>query len=98
MAFAICFLGGYFGYKISKDIMVGNVAESQEIEWLNDSFDTGINLENIIQNNLNNEIKEIIETKVVELEYETQYQNNPSLPKGKVQVLQQGQDGKQELF
>lgn len=85
-------------HKATKEVVTQNIIDSQQAEWSDDEYEYDIKLENIIKNNLDNEIKEVIETKVVELEYETQYQNNPSLPKGKVQVLQQGQDGKQELI
>lgn len=85
-------------YKVAKEVVTGDTTEPQEIEWMDEQYTGVIDINDIIQNNVDNELKEIIETKVVELEYETQYQNNPSLPKGKVQVLQQGQDGKQELI
>jgi len=89
-------------YKLSREVVTQDVIESEEIKWIENEckneYESDININNIIQKNLKNEIKEIIETQVVELEYETQYINNSNLPKGKVQVLQQGQDGKQELI
>ena len=96
----IIFVSGIFiiKYKVSKDVVTQITTEPEEIEWLNEEYEGIININDIIKENVNNEIKEVIETQVVELEYETQYQNNSSLPKGKVQVLQQGQDGKQELI
>ena len=96
----IIFVSGIFiiKYRVSKDVVTQITTEPKEIEWLNEEYEGIININDIIKENVNNEIKEIIETQVVELEYETQYQNNPSLPRGKVQVLQQGQDGKQELI
>ena len=97
---AIIFVSGIFiiKYRVSKDVVTQITTEPKEIEWLNEEYEGIININDIIKENVNNQIKEVIETQVVELEYETQYQNNPSLPKGKVQVLQQGQDGKQELI
>lgn len=96
----IIFVSGIFiiKYRVSKDVVTQITTEPEEIEWLNEEYEGIININDIIKENVNNEIKEVIETQVVELEYETQYQNNSSLPKGKVQVLQQGQDGKQELI
>ena len=82
--------------KISKDIVTVTAPVEEEVEWFIEQESVDIN--NIIQNNIGNQVKEVIETKVVELEYETEYKNNSSLPKGKIQVLQQGQDGKQELI
>lgn len=57
-----------------------------------------INLEEIIKNNTKQVKKEemIIEEK--DLEYITKYTNNPDLPKGMLQVLQEGIDGKQEIY
>lgn len=82
--------------KISKDVVTVSAPITEEIEWFEE--ESSVDISNIIEKNIGNEIKEIIETQVVELEYETQYKNNSSLPKGLVQVLQQGQDGKQELI
>lgn len=91
--------GNFFiKYQVTRDVGTQNIAEAEEIEWLNEEYEGVIDLNDIIKENLDSQTKEEIETKVVELEYETQYQNNPILPKGKVQVLQQGQDGKQELI
>lgn len=84
--------------KIAKEIVTELVDKNQEIEWLEDEDNQTIKIEQIIKENTNQNIKEVIETKVVELEYETEYRNNSSLPKGTIQVLQQGKDGKQELI
>lgn len=70
--------------------------QNEEIEWFEQ--DEKIDINDIINENLNEQEKEIIETEVVDLEYETEYQNNSKLPKGMVKVLQQGQDGQQELI
>lgn len=96
----LIFISGMFiiKYKVSKEVVTKKNVKAQEIEWFQEEYTGVIDINDIIQNNVENEIKEIVETKVVELEYETEYQNNPNLPKGKVQVLQQGQDGKQELI
>lgn len=100
IALTITFVSGIFiiKYKVSKDVVTQITTETEEIEWLNEEYKGIININDIIKENVNNGIKEVIETQVVELEYETQYQNNSSLPKGKIQVLQQGKDGKQELI
>ena len=84
--------------RISKEVVTQEAMNTEEIEWMDDEYEGMIDIQDIIQNNISNQVKEVIETEVVELEYETQFRNNSSLPKGKVQVLQQGQDGKQELI
>lgn len=76
-----------------------NENTDQEIEWFEeDENDKKIDINSIINQNLTEKEKEEVETKTVELEYQTEYQNNNKLPKGMVKVLQQGQDGKQELI
>lgn len=84
--------------KLSQEIITEQKIEPEEIEWLTEEYEGIVDINKIIQNNIDNQIKEIIETQVVELEYETEYKDNNSLPKGMIQVLQQGQDGKQELI
>ena len=65
-----------------------------EIKISNADF---IDIEKIINLNKNEEQKEEYITEEVELEYITKYQNNASLPKGKIQVLQEGRQGKQQI-
>ena len=84
--------------KLKTEIVTELSINSQEIQWLTDEYNGIVDINEIIQGNINSQVKEVIETQVVELEYETEYIDNSSLPKGMVQVLQQGQDGKQELI
>ena len=89
--------------KITKEVATvpidsNSLATDNQIEWFENEENNTINIDDIISKNLNESGKEEIETEVVELEYETEYQNNDKLPKGMVKVLQQGQDGKQELI
>lgn len=74
------------------------LTRNEEIEWFESDDENIIDINDIISKNLNDSETEKIETEVVELEYETEYKNNSNLPKGMVKVLQQGQDGKQELI
>lgn len=53
------------------------------------------NINNIIEENINNNIVQEITTEEIDLEYNAIYQNNNTLPKGQLQVLQEGRDGKQ---
>ena len=84
--------------RLSKEIVTDNVVPQQEIEWLSEEYEGILNLEDVIQKNITNETKVIIETKIVELEYETEYINNSSLPIGNLKVSREGEDGKQELI
>lgn len=59
---------------------------------------TEIDIREIIANNSQSVKKEEIITKEKDLEYTTKYIENPELPKGMLQVMQEGIDGKQEIY
>lgn len=84
--------------KLSKEIITEEIIPSEEIEWLVDEYEGTINIEDIIQQNVQEEIKTVIETQIVELEYQTEYQNTSDLALGTIKVLNKGEDGKQELI
>lgn len=101
----ILLLNTIINYQIAKEVSTTvyeeddlNFVNDNQIEWFSDEENNKIDINEIISKNLNDTEKEKIETEVVELEYETEYKNNSKLPKGMVKVLQQGQDGKQELI
>lgn len=84
--------------KLSKDISTELAQAPQEIEWFEEEYEGILNIEDIIQENLNNQIKQVIEVQTVELEYQTEYQTNKDLVDGKIKVIQEGEDGEQELI
>lgn len=84
--------------KLSKEIITEEIISSKEIEWLVDEYDGIVNIEDIIQQNVQEEIRTVIETQIVELEYQTEYQNTSNLALGTIKVLNKGEDGKQELI
>lgn len=90
--------------QLAQDIVVEEQIQTQEIKWFSSEFEgiksleEEVNIEKIIQKNVKNEIKTIIETEVVELEHETEYINTKELPAGTIKVTQKGEDGKQELI
>lgn len=57
-----------------------------------------INLDEIISQNEKEVISEKIEREEKDLEFTTLYRQNDSLEKGKIQTLQEGQDGKQDAI
>jgi SH3 type 3 domain protein len=57
-----------------------------------------IDLENVIENNTKDVLKEKFEIQEIDLEYTTKYQDNPEIPKDMIQVLQEGIDGKQQII
>lgn len=67
---------------ISNDIKISNAQD--------------INLDEILEKNVNNNIREEIEKQEEQLEYITKYKTNTNLPKGMIQVIQEGREGKQE--
>ena len=54
-----------------------------------------INIDEIVENNTKIKKVERLETQEADIEFTTQYIENSSLAKGKIQVLQEGVDGKQ---
>ena len=56
-----------------------------------------VNLDDILNSNIENKQKEEYVVEEIELEYITKYQTNTSLPKGMLQVIQEGREGKQEI-
>ena len=59
--------------------------------------DTKIDIETIIEKNKNN-LSETIEIEEMDLEYITRYKDNAELPKGLIQVVQEGRNGVQEAI
>lgn len=91
-------------YQVNKEVIATNaktsneLLEDNEIEWFENNDDAKNDIYDIINENINKTEREELQTETVELEYETEYTNNSELPKGMVKVLQQGEDGKQELI
>lgn len=56
-----------------------------------------VDIQEKLQENQEKTMTEELTTEEIDLEYTTIYQNNKDLPKGMIQVLQQGKDGKQEV-
>ena len=72
------------GVEVSSNVKISNANE--------------INLEEVInENNKEERFKEEFITEEIDLEYITKYQSNPELPKGVIQVVQEGREGKQEV-
>lgn len=72
-------------------------AATQDVENEYETIEkTSIDINKIIEKNTQNRKKEEIVKKEIDLEYITKYQNNPELPNGMIQVVQEGIDGKQE--
>lgn len=57
-----------------------------------------VNIEDIIDNNSQDKEKIEYFTEEIDLEYITKYQDNTLLPKGTIQVIQEGRQGKQQII
>lgn len=57
-----------------------------------------INIDEIITKNEENIKTEIIERQEIDIEFTTQYRQNESLAKGKMQTIQEGEDGRQDAI
>ena len=64
-------------------------------QLMTENMSKNYNIEEIISNNEKERITEKIEKKESDIEFTTQYRENSSLAKGKIQTIQEGQDGKQ---
>ena len=60
--------------------------------------ETEVSINEIIEKNAKNILKEEIIKEEIDLEYTTKYVDNPDLPKGMLQVLQEGINGTQEIY
>lgn len=66
-----------------------------EIPIMQKNKEQEINIDKIVENNTKIQKVEKLEQQEVDVEFTTQYIENSSLAKGKIQVLQEGEDGKQ---
>lgn len=72
------------GVEVNQNVKISNANE--------------INLDEVInKNSKENGFKEEFITEEIDLEYITKYQSNAELPKGVIQVVQEGREGKQEV-
>ncbi len=74
------------------------VEQEKNNENLNISSAETIDIDQIIKQNAGENKRQEIEKQEVELEYLTKYKTNPELPKGMVQVVQEGRTGSQEII
>ncbi len=58
---------------------------------------TKIDLDEVINTNTFKNLGEEYKTEEIDLEYITKYNENPEIPKGVIQVIQEGREGKQEV-
>lgn len=88
-----------FGIYITKNVSYAseesNKTVAVEVPIMPQDKNKKINIEEIVENNTKSQKVEVLEEQEIDLEFTTQYIENNSLAKGKIQVLQEGVDGKQ---
>ena len=93
MLYSILFYNLYF----SKEVYATEEIADNNEEKIKISNANEINLEEIITQNTNDGQREEYEVREEVLEYITKYRTNTSIPKGIVQVVQEGRQGTQEV-
>ena len=69
-----------------------------DVKIAKQSYTKQLNLEEVAKQNENDIVTEKIERTETDVEFNTKYRENNSLPKGKMQTIQEGQDGKQNAI
>lgn len=91
-----------FGIYITKNISYASEENTKtvavEVPITPQDKSKKINIEEIVENNTKVQKVEALEEQEIDLEFTTQYIENNSLAKGKIQVLQEGVDGKQNAI
>lgn len=90
--YIIIFYHYYFGESVVYATEVSSPVNDLEL-----SEAEKIDIDSYIQNNSKAGLKEEYTVEEVELEFLTKYKNNASLPKGTLQVTQEGRKGKQQI-
>ena len=90
--YACLFYNFYFGK--NKSYAKEVEAEPEQVKISNAQK---IQIDDILQNNIEQGKKEEFIVEEIELEYITKYRNNKDLPKGMIQVVQEGREGKQKI-
>ena len=80
----------------SKKTVYASIEELEQIETADD-LTASIDIMNLLDENTKISYREEYETQQIDLEYMTDYEENANLPKGMVQVLQEGRDGLQTV-
>ena len=87
----------YLGENVVYATETSSIPEKSQIQKFTLSNAEKIDINSYIQNNSKEGMKEEYIVEEVELEFLTKYKNNSTLPKGTLQVIQEGRKGKQEI-
>lgn len=92
LLYIVIFYNYYFG---RSNVYATEVISNEEQTEISKAQE--IDMEKIIVQNTKQGQKEEYNVQEATLEYLTKYRNNTNLPKGKIQVIQEGREGKQEI-
>lgn len=92
----IIMITAVFSLKIFATDENKNTINSNKFETIKN--ENPINIEKILEENIKNEVVQEMFVEEIDLEYTTEYKNNASLPKGTIQVIQEGREGKQNII
>ena len=84
---------------LSNQIFAANPQNTNQLEdvvWYEN--ENPINLDKIIAENTAQNIRKEMLVEEIDLEYTTQYKNNPDIPSGVMQVLQEGRSGRKKVI
>ena len=87
----------FYHYYFGESVVYATEEVSSPINNLELSEAEKIDIDSYIQDNSKEGVKEEYTVEEVELEFITKYKNNASLPKGTLQVTQEGRKGKQQI-
>ena len=87
----------FYNYYFGRNSVYASETTSNNLIETKISTAQAINIEKILEQNVQEGKKEEYKAEETTLEYITKYRNNSSLPKGQIQVVQEGREGKQEI-
>lgn len=94
LIYLFIFYNFYFGENV---VYATQEVNSEPIDDFQISNAEKLNIDTYLDENAKEGMKEEYEVQEQELEYITKYRNNASIPKGTIQVVQEGREGKQEI-
>ncbi len=87
----------FYNYYFRKNVVYAKETSVEEIQNIQISKAKEIDVDEILEKNTKNKKNEEIMVEEADLEYITKYNSNSELPKGIIQVVQEGREGKQQI-
>jgi len=87
----------FYNYYFGRNKVYASETSSDVMQEIKISEANEVDIQKIMEQNIQEGKREEYTVEETVLEYITQYRNNSSLPKGQIQVVQEGREGKQEI-